>query len=158
MNPSDEKFMAYALHQAEIASLQDEVPIGSVVVKDNVVVSSGYNQKEQTQNPCMHAEIVAIQNACLNQGNWRLLNCTIYVTVEPCIMCVGAILHARISRIVYGCDDFKWGGLKSKCNINQIPGLNHYVTVTGGILAKEGAHLLSAFFADKRLKKTNRLT
>ena len=146
----DQLYMNYALQEAEKARTKDEVPVGAIVVKAGDVIGRGYNQKETYNNPTYHAEILAIKEACICLNNWRLIGCTIYTTLEPCIMCVGAILHARIQRVVYGCNDLKWGGLGTIVNLNEVKGLNHRLKTTSGVLENKCVELLTTFFQQKR--------
>ena len=149
----DEEFMRLALAQAVEARRQEEVPVGAVVVANGIVVGSGYNQRESRRNPLSHAEISAIDAAANRLGNWRLSDCTIYVTLEPCIMCVGAILQARIGKLVFGCLDPKAGAVESLYRLCEDRRLNHQLPVVGGVLANESGVLLSEFFTRLRARK-----
>jgi len=149
----DERFMQTAIGQAQIARDNGDVPIGAVIVKDNQLIAKAYNQRQQLQDPTAHAEIIALTQAAAAVGNWRLHNCTMYVTLEPCPMCAGALVLARIDRLVYGCDDPKTGACKSLYNIVQDERLNHRLEVTAGVLAKECKQLLQDFFEQKRVQK-----
>ena len=149
----DEEFMRLALAQAEEAARQDEVPVGAVVVSDGLVVGSGFNQRESRQNPLCHAEITAIDAAAKRLGRWRLSDCAIYVTLEPCIMCVGAILQARFAKLVFGCLDAKAGAVESLYRLCEDRRLNHQLPVVGGILANEAGAVLSEFFTHLRTRK-----
>lgn len=153
MSTTDEEFMCLALAQAEEAARQDEVPVGAVVVANGVVVGSGFNQRESRQNPLCHAEIAAIDAAAKRLGSWRLSDCAIYVTLEPCIMCVGAILQARIARLVFGCLDAKAGAVESLYRLCEDRRLNHQLPVVGGVLANEAGAVLSEFFTHLRTRK-----
>jgi len=143
-------FMRQALHEAEAAFEHGEVPVGAVVVKDNMVVGRGHNQMERLGDPTAHAEILAIGAAAEHFESWRLLGGTLYVTIEPCAMCAGASVLARIERIVYGAADPKFGGCVSVFRIPTEPRLNHRVELVGGILADEAAALMREFFVRQR--------
>lgn len=153
MSATDDEFMRLALAQAVAAARQDEVPVGAVMVGNGKVVGSGFNQRESRQNPLCHAEIAAIDAAAKQLGNWRLSDCTIYVTLEPCIMCVGAILQARIGKLVFGCLDAKAGAVESLYRLCEDRRLNHQLPVVGGVLANEAGALLSEFFTRLRARK-----
>lgn len=153
MSVADEQFMRLALAQAVEAERQEEVPVGAVVVAGGIVVGSGYNQRESRQNPLSHAEIAAIDTAAKRLGNWRLSDCTLYVTLEPCIMCVGAILQARIGKLVFGCLDAKAGAVESLYRLCEDRRLNHQLPVVNGVLADEAGELLSEFFSRLRARK-----
>lgn len=153
MSSPDEEFMRLALAQAEEAARLDEVPVGAVIVADGVVVGSGFNQRESRQNPLCHAEIAAIDAAAKRLGRWRLSDCAIYVTLEPCIMCVGAILQARFAKLVFGCLDAKAGAVESLYRLCEDRRLNHQLPVIGGVLANEAGAVLSEFFTHLRTRK-----
>ncbi len=142
-------FMKKAIVRAKAAEKQDEVPIGAVVVLDGKVIATGRNMRETKKNSLNHAEIIAIDRACKKIGAWRLNECTLYVTMEPCPMCAGAIVNSRIKRVVFGCYDKKAGACGSVFNINDFP-LNHKFELVGGVLEKECASLLSEFFIKLR--------
>ncbi|TSA46175.1 tRNA adenosine(34) deaminase TadA [bacterium] len=142
----DEQYMRIAIDQARIAEENGDVPIGAVIVHNNQIIAKAYNQREQLQDPTAHAEIIALTQAASALENWHLNGCTIYVTLEPCPMCAGALVLARMDRLVYGCDDPKTGAVKSLYNIVQDERLNHRVEVTSGILADECGALLTDFF------------
>ena len=142
-------FMKKAIVRAKAAEKQDEVPIGAVVVLDGKVIATGRNMRETKKNALNHAEIIAIDRACKKIGAWRLNECTLYVTMEPCPMCAGAIVNSRIKRVVFGCYDKKAGACGSVFNINDFP-LNHKFELVGGVLEKECASLLSEFFIKLR--------
>jgi tRNA(adenine34) deaminase len=148
----DESFMRIAIEQARIAEENGDVPIGAVIVHENRVVGKAYNQREQLQDPTAHAEIIALTQAAAALENWHLNGCTIYVTLEPCPMCAGALVLARIDRLVYGCDDPKAGACKSLYNIVQDERLNHRLEVTRGVLAEQCSKLLRDFFSQRRVK------
>lgn len=146
----DIKFMKLALRKANIAKNILEVPIGAIIVDENFnIIASGYNTKEKTKNTLNHAEMIAIKKASKNLNNWRLENCTLYTTLEPCPMCMGAIINSRIKRVVYGAKDKKAGACGSKLNLNEF-NLNHKVEITENILEYECSKILSDFF--KRLR------
>jgi tRNA(adenine34) deaminase len=146
----DEQYMRIAIDQARIAEENGDVPIGAVIVHNNQIIAKAYNQREQLQDPTAHAEIIALTQAASALENWHLNDCTIYVTLEPCCMCAGALVLARIDRLVYGCDDPKTGAVKSLYNIVQDSRLNHRVEVAGSVLADECSKILQGFFAQKR--------
>ncbi|HEY5543220.1 MAG TPA: nucleoside deaminase [Candidatus Binatia bacterium] len=150
--PNDGLFMGLALAQAKEAADKGEVPVGAVVVCDGEVVGAGHNRREELQNPLAHAEIAAIEAASRRLGTWRLNECDLYVTLEPCVMCVGAILQARMRRLVFGCLDPKAGAVKSLYRLCEDERLNHRLPVTGGVSAEASAMLLSEFFARLRKK------
>ena len=143
-------FMKLALVQAQHAWDLGEVPVGAVVVKDGVVIATGYNQPIGKHDPTAHAEIVALRAAAEVLGNYRLPGCELYVTLEPCVMCSGAMMHARVAKIVYGAPDPKTGACGSVVNLFEQEQLNHHAQVTGGVLADACADLLKRFFAARR--------
>jgi tRNA(adenine34) deaminase len=147
---ADETFMRAALEQAQRAWGQGEVPVGAVVVKDGVVIARGYNQPIGKHDPTAHAEIVALRAAAEVLGNYRLPGCELYVTLEPCVMCSGAMMHARLARIVYGAPDPKTGACGSVVNLFEQEQLNHHAQTVGGVLADDCAGLLKSFFAARR--------
>jgi tRNA(adenine34) deaminase len=148
----DEKYMQLAVESAKIAEENGDVPIGAVIVHKNTIVAKAYNQREQLKDPTAHAEIIALTQASAALENWHLNGCTIYVTLEPCPMCAGALVLARIDRLVYGCDDPKTGAVKSLYNIVTDGRLNHRLEVTSGVLADECAKQLQDFFQHRRGK------
>ena len=143
-------FMWEALVLARQAAAAGEVPVGAVVVKDNQIVGRGYNQPISRHDPSAHAEVMALRDAAQHLGNYRLTNCDIFVTLEPCCMCVGAILHARIARVVFAAVDPKTGACGSIVNLFAEARLNHHAEVAGGLLADESSQLLKEFFARRR--------
>ena len=149
----DEKFMAIALEEAEAAIRKGEVPVGAAVVLDEDILARAHNSPIALHDPTAHAEIIVLREAAGRLGNYRLTGTTLYVTVEPCIMCVGAIVHARISRLVYGATDPKNGGVGSLYRILEDRRLNHTVEVKAGVLAGLCAEVLGRFFREKRIKK-----
>ena len=156
-NEQDEHFLKLAIQQAEIAEENGDVPIGAVIVHQNQIIAKAYNQREQLKDPTAHAEIIALTQAAAALQTWRLNDCTIYVTLEPCPMCAGALVLARIDRLVYGCDDPKTGAVKSLYNIVQDDRLNHRLEVTSGVLADESSALLQNFFTHRRNENKNDL-
>lgn len=147
---SDEHWMQYALKLAQKAEAKNEVPVGAVVVFDNKIIGRGWNQTITKRDPTAHAEIIAIRQAAKKIDNYRLVGATLYVTLEPCSMCAGSIIHSRIKRVVFGASDFKTGAAGSFINVLSYPGINHYAEVKSGILAAEAASLLSIFFQRRR--------
>ncbi|HEV2922784.1 MAG TPA: tRNA adenosine(34) deaminase TadA [Solirubrobacteraceae bacterium] len=148
--PRDDYFMRMALREAERALEHDDVPIGAVLVRDGELVATGHNERELRQDPTAHAEILALREAARAVGSWRLLDTVLYVTLEPCAMCAGAIVLARLPRVVYGASDPKAGACGSVLDVLGEPRLNHRPDVAGGLLASEGGELLSEFFASRR--------
>ena len=146
----DLTYMALAFELAQQASLMDEVPVGAVIVSDGKVIGQGHNQAICCHDPSAHAEVVAIRSACKNTSNYRLTGSTMYVTMEPCIMCAGAILHSRIDRLVFAAFDEKFGACGSLLNLLESKFLNHQCKITSGVMALECGNLLSAFFTKKR--------
>ena len=146
----DERYMRQALSEARAAVEHDDVPVGAVVVRDARIIGRGHNQREQLADPTAHAEIIALSAAAEHLRQWRLDDCTLYVTLEPCPMCAGAIVLARMARLVYGTDDPKAGACGSLYSICNDPRLNHRVPTSAGVLAHDGAVLLREFFAAKR--------
>ena len=151
----DIDYMRQAMDLAAEAALEGEVPVGCVITRGKTVVGRGRNRRETGKNALCHAELAAIDEACRTLGGWRLWECTLYVTLEPCPMCAGAIVNARIPRVVFGASDPKNGCCGSVINLFALP-LNHRPEMTGGVLADECAAQLSAFFEDLRLKKPRR--
>jgi tRNA(adenine34) deaminase len=147
---TEEHFMRVALELADRAAAEREVPVGAVVVKDGEIIGRGYNHPISAHDPTAHAEVVALREAAQRLGNYRLGGCELYVTLEPCAMCVGAILHARIARVVYGAADPKTGACGSVISLFSEPRLNHHTTVMGGLLADDAAVMLQRFFAARR--------
>ena len=143
---TDEDWMREALAQAEIAVGLAEVPVGAVAVWQGEIIGRGYNRKESDQNPTAHAEMMALQEAARFLGNWRLLGVTLYCTLEPCPMCAGAMLQARLPRLVYGARDTRFGAHGSIVDVFSAEGFNHKVAITSGVLAEEAAELLQQFF------------
>lgn len=142
--------MMQAIEEARIAGEQGEVPVGAVIVKDGDIIGYGHNKKEKNIDPTSHAEIEAIKDACRNMGDWRLNGSCIYITAEPCVMCCGAIIHARISRVFFGVAEPKFGGVLSKASIFDITSFNHHVEWLSGICEKEISEMMKNFFKNKR--------
>ena len=151
----DREFMEQALVLAKEAGEADEVPVGCVIVRDGVVVGRGRNRRECGKTALGHAEIEAISDACRNLGGWRLWDCTLYVTLEPCPMCAGAIINARIPRVVYGASDKKFGAVGSVCSLFSM-GFNHHPKVESGIREEEAAALMQDFFRQLRVELRSR--
>lgn len=147
--PTDAVFMREAMKEAALAEQIDEVPIGAVAVKDGKIIARAYNTRESTRCATHHAEILVIEEACRALGGWRLPGVTLYVTLEPCAMCAGAIINARIPRVVFGASDLRFGALGSLVNLADIP-FNHKPDVLGGVLGSECADMLSSYFKRKR--------
>jgi tRNA(adenine34) deaminase len=148
--PADPAFMREALELAAQAAAAGEVPVGAVVVRDGRVIGRGYNRPIASRDPTAHAEIVALRAAAAAEGNYRLPGCALYVTLEPCAMCVGAMVHARLARVVFGARDPKTGACGSIVDLPAIVHWNHHGTFEGGILAEECGELLRRFFAERR--------
>jgi tRNA(adenine34) deaminase len=148
----DSDFMAVALDLAREAATLGEVPVGAVVVKEGVIVGRGCNQPIGRHDPTAHAEVLALRDAAARLGNYRIPGCTLYVTLEPCAMCIGAIFHARIERVVFGARDPKTGAAGSVIDLFAEERLNHHAEIVGGVRAEECGTLLSAFFAARRQK------
>ncbi len=146
----DRRIMQLALREAQAAMERDEVPVGAVVVRRDHLLARGGNQVEQLLDPTAHAEMVALTQAFAAAGEKRLPEAELFCTLEPCLQCTGAILHARIRRVVYGAADPKFGGIESLARLLELPGLNHHVEALGGVLAEESAELLRQFFRAKR--------
>lgn len=152
MDELDIRFMQEALSLAAEAGERDEVPVGAVIVRDGVIIARASNRREETKCATHHAEILAIEEACRVLGGWRLTGATLYVTMEPCAMCAGAIVNARIPRVVYGTQDLRFGAFGSCFDLARIP-LNHTPRIEGGVLAEEARALLQAYFKKKRKPK-----
>lgn len=155
MSLSDELWMEEALREAQRALALGEVPVGAVVVHDGRVIARGSNQPITTNDPTAHAEILALREAGKTMDNYRLLDCDLYVTVEPCAMCAGAITHARIRRLIYGAEDPKAGAVHSMLQVLNHPKLNHQVEVSCGVLAARCMDLVQTFFREKRKAETS---
>lgn len=147
---SDADAMRLAIAEAVAAGTHDDVPIGAVVVRDGEVIAARHNERELTGDPTAHAEVLALRDAAVVVGHWRLLDCTLYVTLEPCVMCAGALVNSRIGRVVYGATDPKAGAVESLYHVCADERLNHRPPVQPGVLADECGALLKAFFAARR--------
>ncbi|WP_455208455.1 tRNA adenosine(34) deaminase TadA [Kaarinaea lacus] len=150
MSEDDLRWMRHAIELARQGQIHGEVPVGAVIIKDNQVIGEGWNQPIGLHDPSAHAEMVALREAGKLLSNYRLLDTTLYVTLEPCVMCAGAIIHARVARVVYGAKDPKAGAAGSVVDIFSNPKINHHVAVQGGLLATECGDLLTQFFKAKR--------
>lgn len=146
----DEAWMAEALREAELAASEGEIPVGCVIVRDGAIIARGHNLREQTGDPTAHAEVVAIRRAAQALGCWKLSGCTMYVTLEPCPMCAGAISQARISRLIYGASDPAYGCAGSVYRIPEDPAFNHFCICDGGVLEADCRALLERFFQNQR--------
>ncbi|CDG20712.1 TadA, tRNA-specific adenosine deaminase [Xenorhabdus poinarii G6] len=147
---SDEYWMRRAMDLAMQAQAKGEIPVGAVLVADNKVIAEGFNHPITDRDPTAHAEIMALRRGGMQMQNYRLLNTTLYVTLEPCVMCAGAMVHSRIQRLVYGASDMKTGAAGSLIDILRHPGMNHHIEITAGVLAEECSAMLSAFFKQRR--------
>lgn len=150
LEDSDIDFMRVALELAQQAQVIGEVPVGAIVVKEGVIIGRGYNRSITTMDPTAHAEVMAMRDAGRKMGNYRLLDCRLYVTLEPCVMCIGALFHARISRLVYAAKDPKTGVCGSVIDLPAEKRLNHHMRINGGVLADEASAMLKQFFAARR--------
>jgi tRNA(adenine34) deaminase len=148
--PRDEYFMRLALREAQRALEHDDVPIGAVIVREGEVIGSGCNERELRSDPTAHAEMIALREAARSLGSWRVLDAVMYVTLEPCAMCAGAIVLARVPRVLFGAPDPKAGAAGSVMNVLAEPRLNHRPQVEGGLLAADSGELLQTFFASRR--------
>ncbi len=149
----DEKWMRLALKEAKKADMVDEVPIGAIIVYKDKVIARAHNKKESSKLATAHAELLAIEKACKKIGDWRLNECTLYTTIEPCVMCAGAIIQSRVGAIVYGAPDNKFGAIESVVKIFDKEGWNHYPTIRKNILSEECSKLITDFFLKKRVNK-----
>lgn len=149
MNETDRKYMLEALALAKKAYAMGEIPVGAIVVNNEEIIGRGCNYRENGKCATAHAELIAIEEACVRLGGWRLSDCTLYVTLEPCPMCAGALINSRIKRVVYGCKDSVSGACGSVVNLNAYP-FNHSFALEGGVLGGEARELLRAFFEERR--------
>lgn len=147
--PQDIQFMRRAMELARLAEEQDEVPVGAVLVRDGEIIAEAYNTREGDKCATHHAEILAIERGCAALGGWRLIGTVLYVTMEPCAMCAGAIINARVPRVVYGTRDIRFGAFGSLIDLANVP-LNHTPTLLGGVLEDECREMLSSYFKKKR--------
>lgn len=150
MKPADIDFMRLALAEAQLAADLGEVPVGAVLVHQGQVIGRGFNQPISSHDPSAHAEMVALRQAALAQGNYRLANTTLYVTLEPCTMCAGLLIHSRVSRLVFGASEPKAGAVVSRSQVFDQSWMNHRIEVEGGVLGEECAAVLSSFFRARR--------
>lgn len=148
----DEMYMHEALFEARLAASKGEVPIGAVIVRRGVIIARGHNLKEMGRNAQLHAEMIALEKASKHLNSWRLTGCTLYVTIEPCLMCAGAIYQSRITRVVYGSKDEKAGAFGSLYDLSQDNRINHRVQLENGVLSDEAAQIMSTFFLKLRIK------
>lgn len=155
MHKDDHYWMGKAIAQARRAEAIGEVPIGAVIVKDGVIIARGHNLRESKQDPAAHAEMIAIRKAAKKLASWRLTGATLYVTLEPCTMCMGAVILSRLDRVVFGSYDPKGGAAGSLYDLSEDKRLNHSVVLTPGVRGEETSSMLSGFFADLRAKKKN---
>lgn len=146
----DQQFMREAIHRAEMAAQEGEVPVGAIVVLDGEIIAEGFNRRETWQDPTAHAELIAVRRASEKIGSWRLCDCTVYVTLEPCPMCAGMLINARVPRLVYGARDPKAGAIRSLYALGEDPRLNHRMEVCEGVLGDECGELLTEFFRSIR--------
>ena len=142
--------MLEALKEAEIAALEDEVPIGCVIVKDNQIIARAHNQRDKTNNPLGHAEVLAIKRASEILNDWQLVDAELYVTIEPCLMCAGAVIQSRIKKVIYGAPDFKGGAFGGSINVLEAKNINHYPEVISGILEDKCSQIIKDYFKSKR--------
>jgi tRNA(adenine34) deaminase len=154
MSTADEFWMEEALREALRAEVSDEVPVGAIVVLDAKIIGRGSNRNRTDSDPTAHAEIVALREAGQRLGNHRLAGCEMFVTIEPCAMCCGALVHARLARLVYGADDLKAGAVRSAMQVLNHPQLNHRMDVQGGVLAGKCTQMIQAFFRERRAART----
>lgn len=148
--PEDEHYMQRAIELARIAAKNQEVPVGALLVLDHKVIGEGFNHPIQAHDPSAHAEIIALRQGAIQLQNYRIIHSTLYVTLEPCLMCVGAIVHARVRRVVYGASDPKTGAVNSVFKLGETQSLNHQVEYLGGLFAEECGEILRRFFRERR--------
>lgn len=146
----NEIYMLEALKEAELAAQEDEVPIGCVIVKSNQIIARAHNQRDKSNNPLGHAETLAIKKASEVLNDWQLVGTELYVTIEPCLMCAGAIIQSRIEKVIYGAPDLKGGAFGSSLNVLDAKNINHHPEVVGGILEKECTEIIKSYFKSKR--------
>ena len=145
-----ETYMLEALKEARLAAQEDEVPIGCVIVKDNQIIARAHNQRDKSNNPLGHAETLAIKTASEVLNDWQLVGTELYVTIEPCLMCAGAIIQSRIGKVIYGAPDLKGGAFGSSLNVLDAKNINHHPEVIGGVLEKECTEIIKSYFKSKR--------
>ena len=145
-----EKYMKEAIREAELAALEDEVPIGCVIVKDGEIIAKAHNQRDKTNNPLGHAETLAIKKASEILNDWQLVDCDLYVTIEPCLMCAGAIIQSRINKVIYGAPDLKGGAFGSSINVLTANNINHRPEIVSGVLVDECSQIIKNYFKSKR--------
>ena len=145
-----EKYMKEAIREAELAALEDEVPIGCVIVKDGEIIAKAHNQRDKTNNPLGHAETLAIKKASEILNDWQLVDCDLYVTIEPCLMCAGAIIQSRINKVIYGAPDLKGGAFESSINVLTANNINHRPEIVSGVLVDECSQIIKNYFKSKR--------
>ena len=145
-----EKYMLEALKEAEIAASEDEVPIGCIIVKDDKIIARAHNQRDKTNNPLGHAEVLAIKKASEVLGDWQLVDTDLYVTIEPCLMCAGAIIQSRIKKVIFGAPDLKGGAFGSSINVLDASNINHRPEVIKGVLETECSQIIKNYFKSKR--------
>ena len=145
-----ERYMLEALKEAELAAQEDEVPIGCVIVKDDKIISRAHNQRDKSHNPLGHAETLAIKKASEALNDWQLVDCELYVTIEPCIMCAGAIIQSRIKKVVYGAPDLKGGAFGGSIDVMTANNINHHPEIISGVLEKECSEIIKDYFKSKR--------
>ena len=145
-----ERYMLEALKEASLAASEDEVPIGCVIVKDGEIIAKAHNQRDKTNNPLGHAEVLAIKKASEILKDWQLVNCELYVTIEPCLMCAGAIIQSRIKRVIYGAPDLKGGAFGSSINVLDASNINHRPEIVKGVLESECSQIIKDYFKSKR--------
>ena len=150
-SPIDTKFMADALELAQIAAETGETPVGAVLVMNGKIIGRGYNRVEIEKDPTAHAEILALREAAQTVGDWRLPQATVYVTLEPCIMCAAALIHARVKRLVYGARDERWGGVGSLFDFSHDPRINHELEVISGVMKEQAAEMIQEFYKALRV-------
>ena len=147
---NDEKYIKEAIREAKLAAIEDEVPIGCIIVKNGEIIAKAHNQRDKSNNPLGHAETLAIKKASEVLGDWQLVGCDLYVTIEPCLMCAGAIIQSRIDRVVYGAPDIKGGAFGSSLNVLDAKNINHRPEIISGVLADECSQIIKDYFKSKR--------
>ncbi len=153
ISSQDKAYMLTALELASQAAALGETPVGAIVVNDEIVIGRGYNRVETDKDPTAHAEIVALREAARISGDWRLPRSTVYVTLEPCIMCIAALLHARVQRLVFGTRDERWGAVGTLFDLSHDPRINHEIEVVSGVMAEQAAEVLRQFYRGLREEK-----